>query len=69
MATLSLPELLTQQIDMLNAQLQRCWAGCARLTIEAARETLASGNEPESGVLAMTLELMKMYDRWFVNRS
>ncbi|HDU1647009.1 TPA: MerR family transcriptional regulator, partial [Klebsiella pneumoniae] len=43
--TLSLPELLTQQIDMLNAQLRD--VGRLRDRLLVLRETLASGNEPD----------------------
>ncbi len=61
--TLSLPELLTQQIDMLNAQLRD--VGRLRDRLLVLRETLASGNEPDLESRLQTLELMKMYDRWF----
>ena len=61
--TLSLPELLTQQIDMLNAQLRD--VGRLRDRLLVLRETLASGNEPDLESWLQTLELMKMYDRWF----
>ena len=61
--TLSLPELLTQQIETLNDQLR----DVARLRdrLLALREALASGNEPDLESWLQTLELMKMYDRWF----
>lgn len=61
--TLSLPELLTQQIDMLNAQLRD--VGRLRDRLLVLREALASGNEPDLESWLQTLELMKMYDRWF----
>lgn len=61
--TLSLPELLTQQIETLNDQL-RDVAGL-RDRLLALREALASGNEPDLESPLQTLELMKMYDRWF----
>lgn len=61
--TLSLPELLTQQIDMLNAQLRD--VGRLRDRLLVLREALASGNEPDLESSLQTLELMKMYDRWF----
>lgn len=61
--TLSLPELLTQQIDMLNAQLRD--VGRLRDRLLVLREALASGNEPDLESRLQTLELMKMYDRWF----
>ena len=61
--TLSLPELLTQQIDTLNAQLRD--VGRLRDRLLVLREALASGNEPDLESWLQTLELMKMYDRWF----
>jgi DNA-binding transcriptional MerR regulator len=61
--TLSLPELLTQQIETLNAQLRD--VGRLRDRLLVLREALASGNEPDLESWLQTLELMKMYDRWF----
>ncbi len=61
--TLSLPELLTQQIETLNAQLRD--VGRLRDRLLVLREALAGGNEPDLESWLQTLELMKMYDRWF----
>ena len=59
----SLSDLLVKQIATLDRQLQTLSTLRQRLTL--LREELDSGGEPDLESWLQTLELMKMYDRWF----
>ena len=59
----SLSDLLVKQIATLDRQLQTLSTLRQRLAL--LREELDSGGEPDLESWVQTLELMKMYDRWF----
>ena len=59
----SLSDLLVKQITTLDRQLQTLSTLRQRLAL--LREELDSGGEPDLESWLQTLELMKMYDRWF----
>ena len=59
----SLSDLLVKQIATLDRQLQTLSTLRQRLAL--LREELDSGDEPDLESWLQTLELMKMYDRWF----
>ena len=59
----SLSDLLVQQISTLDKQLRA--VSTLRERLVQLRDELACGNEPDLESWLQTLELMKMYDRWF----
>ncbi|WP_159235763.1 MerR family transcriptional regulator [Raoultella terrigena] len=61
--SLSLSDLLVQQITTLDTQLRTISTLRERLVL--LRDELGSGREPDLESWLQTLELMKMYDRWF----
>lgn len=61
--SLSLSDLLMQQITTLDTQLRTISTLRERLVL--LRDELGSGREPDLESWLQTLELMKMYDRWF----
>ncbi|APG18348.1 MerR family transcriptional regulator [Kosakonia radicincitans] len=61
--TRPLAELLDQQITMLDKQMRDIVT--LRHQLIALRDGLASGAEPDLESWLQTLEMMKMYDRWF----
>ncbi|WP_434640398.1 MerR family transcriptional regulator [Klebsiella sp. I138] len=61
--SLSLTDLLVQQITTLDKQLRAVTTLRERLI--TLRDELGRGNEPDLESWLQTLELMKMYDRWF----
>lgn len=60
---LSLNEIITSQISMLDSQLTEIETLRQRLV--TLRDTLSSGAEPDLEEWLTTLELMTMYDRYF----
>jgi DNA-binding transcriptional MerR regulator len=63
----SLSDLLVQQISTLDKQLRA--VSTLRERLVQLRDELACGNEPDLESWLQTLELMKMYDRWFSPRN
>lgn len=61
--SLSLSDLLVQQIATLDTQLRTI--STLRERLVTLRDELGCGNEPDLESWLQTLELMKMYDRWF----
>ncbi|MEF3090601.1 MerR family transcriptional regulator [Raoultella scottii] len=61
--SLSLSDLLVRQIATLDTQLRTISTLRERLAL--LRDELGSGHEPDLESWLQTLELMKMYDRWF----
>jgi DNA-binding transcriptional MerR regulator len=59
----SLCELLVRQIDALDTRMRDIVTLRERLAL--LRDVLAQGGEPDLESWLQTLELMKMYDRWF----
>ena len=59
----SLSDLLVQQISTLDKQLRA--VSTLRERLAQLRDELECGNEPDLESWLQTLELMKMYDRWF----
>ena len=59
----SLSDLLVQQISTLDKQLRA--VSTLRERLVQLRDELSCGNEPDLESWLQTLELMKMYDRWF----
>lgn len=63
--SVALTDIIDQQIAMLNSQISRF--SRLRERLEALQSDLKAGQEPNLSEWLTTLELMKMYDRWFSN--
>ncbi|WP_437890789.1 MerR family transcriptional regulator [Phytobacter sp. V91] len=61
--TRPLDALLNEQISLLDMQMRNI--ATLREQLTSLRNTLSGGNEPDLESWLQTLELMKMYDRWF----
>lgn len=61
--SVALTDIIDQQIAMLDSQISRITT--LRERLEALQSDLKAGQEPNLSEWLITLELMKMYDRWF----
>lgn len=61
--SVGLSDIIGQQIAMLDSQISRMTT--LRERLQALRNDIHAGREPNLSEWLITLELMKMYDRWF----